>query len=169
VTNITQIQLLSTTSVEPHLDLTKTQLLFMSIWRQFVIPPLNISVSTCPHYPNDEDLNIWEESEADKLPIGEHQVRSQGLSALLEANLCRNSTLRNNNLQPFCYWSYWSVLMTMVAALGDAAQLAQCGKLRASPDASGRPCRASVCDVLPGRLPWSSMLPVDQWPTKHKF
>ncbi len=33
----------------------------------------------------------------------------------------------------------------------DAAHLAQCGMLRASPDASGRPCRASVCDVSPGR------------------
>jgi len=72
-----------TTSVKPHLDRTYNQLLFMSIRQQFFIPPLNFSVSTCPHYPNDEDLNIWEESEADKLPIGEHQVRSQGLSALL--------------------------------------------------------------------------------------
>ena len=63
--------------LEPHLDLTKNQLLFVSIQRQFFFPPLNFSVSTCPHYPNDEDLNIWEESEADKLPIGEHQVRRQ--------------------------------------------------------------------------------------------
>ena len=46
-------------------------------------PVFNLYSLTCPHYLNDEDLNIWEESEADKLPIGEHQVRSQGLSALL--------------------------------------------------------------------------------------
>ena len=62
------------TSVEPHLDLTKIQLLFVSYNVNFSSPPLNISVSTCPRYPNDEDLNIWEESEADKLPIGEDQV-----------------------------------------------------------------------------------------------
>jgi hypothetical protein len=49
-------------SEEPHLDLTKTQLLFMSIRQHFFISPLNISVSTCPHYPHDEDLNIWEGS-----------------------------------------------------------------------------------------------------------
>ena len=59
--------------------------------------------------------------------------------------------------------------MTMAAVLSDAAHLAQCGMLRASIDASGRPCWASVCDVSPGQLTWSSMLCVDQWPTKHKF
>ena len=69
-------------SEEPHLDLTKTQLLFRQYDVNFSSPPLNISISTCPHYTNDEDLNIWEESEADK-PFGKHQVRSQGLIALL--------------------------------------------------------------------------------------
>jgi len=59
--------------------------------------------------------------------------------------------------------------MTMAAVLGDAARLAECGMLRASPDASGRRYRASVYDVLPGRLPWSSMLHEDQWPIKHKI
>ena len=103
---VVKVIILGITSVEPHLDLTKTQLLFVSIRGQFFIPPLNISVSTCPHHPNDDYLNIWEESEAEKLPISEHQVRSQGLSALLKANLRRNSTLSNNNSQPLCYWSY---------------------------------------------------------------
>jgi hypothetical protein len=141
----------------------------MSIRWQFFIPPLNVSVKTCPHYPNDEDLNICGESEADKLPIGEHQVRSQGLSALLLTILRRNSTLRNNNSQPLCYWSYWSVLMTMAAVSGHGhvACLARCGMLRTSPDASGRRCRVSVCNVSPGRLPWSSMLHMDRWHTKH--
>ena len=65
-------------------------------------------VSTCPHYPNEQVQNIWEGSAgSNKLPIGEHKVRSQGLSALLKSNLRRNSTLRNNNSQPLCYWSYW--------------------------------------------------------------
>jgi len=50
----------------------------------------------------------------------------------------------------------------LAAVSGDAAHLARCGMLRASPDAFGRRCWASVCDVLPGRLPWSSMLHVDQ-------
>jgi len=50
--------------------------------------------------------------------------------------------------------------MTMAAISSDAAHHAQCDMLRASPDASGRPCRASVCDVSPRRLPWSSMLHV---------
>ena len=54
------------------------------------------------------------------------------------------------------------VLMTMAAVSGDAAHLAQCGMLRASPDAFGRRCQASVCHVSPGRLPWSLMLCVDQ-------
>jgi hypothetical protein len=59
--------------------------------------------------------------------------------------------------------------MTMAAVLGDAVRLARCSMLRASPDATERCCRVSVCNVSPGRLPWSSMLPVDQWPTKHNF
>jgi hypothetical protein len=59
--------------------------------------------------------------------------------------------------------------MTMAAVSGDAAHLVQCSMLRASPDATGHQCRVSVCDVLPGQLPRSSKLPVDQWPTKHNF
>ncbi len=62
-----------------------------------------------------------------------------------------------------------SVLMTMAAISSDAAHHAQHGMLRASPDAFGCPCRASVCGISPHLLPWSSMLRVDQWPTKHKF
>ena len=57
--------------------------LFVSISQQFFIPPLNISVSTCPYYPNEEVQNIWEGSGSNKLPIGEHQVQAQGLSVLL--------------------------------------------------------------------------------------
>ena len=60
----------------------RTAAAMLALTSQFFIPLFNFSVSTCPHYPNDEDLNIWEESEADKLPIGEHQVQSQGLSVL---------------------------------------------------------------------------------------
>jgi hypothetical protein len=55
------------------------------------------------------------------------------------------------------------------SVLGDAAHLPQSSMLRASPDATGRCCRVSVCNVLLGQLPWSSMLPVDQLPTKHNF
>ena len=117
--------------------------------------------------------NIWEGSGSKKLPIGEHQVLSQGLSVLLPANLGRNSSPRNNNSQPLCYWSYWSVLMTMVAVSGDRCALANaaCSGLRASPDASGsgRRWRESVCVISPARLSWSLMLHVDQWPTKHYF
>jgi len=58
--------------------------------------------------------------------------------------------------------------MTMAAVSGDAARLAQCGMLRASPNANGCRCQASVCDILPGRLPWSLMLPVGGWPTTYK-
>jgi len=71
------------TSVEPHLELTEKPIVVRVNTTSIFHPPLNISVSTCPHYPNDENLNIREESEADKLPIGEHQLRCQGLSALL--------------------------------------------------------------------------------------
>ena len=56
--------------------------------------------------------------------------------------------------------------MTMVAVLGNAVHLAQCSMLRASPDATGRCFRVSVCDILPGRLPWSLMLPVDAYKTQ---
>ncbi len=94
---------------------------------------------------------------------------SQGRSAVSVANLHRNCTLRNNNSQSWCCWLYGSVLMTMVAVLGDATCLAQCSMIRASPDATGRYCRVSVCDVSCRRLPWSSMLPVNRWPTKHNF
>ena len=41
--------------------------------------------------------------------------------------------------------------MTMAAVLGDAAHLARCSMLRASPDATGRHCRVSVCDVCIAR------------------
>jgi hypothetical protein len=55
------------------------------------------------------------------------------------------------------------------SVLGDAAHLPQSSMLRASPDATGLCCWVRVCDVSPGRLPWSSMLPVDQLPTRHNF
>ncbi len=117
---------------------------------QFIVKPYHISVLPLCHYPNDEDLNIWEESGANKLAFGEHQVSFQGHSAVSITNLRRNSTLRNNNPQSWCYWSYWSVLMTMAAVSGDAACLAQGSMLRASPDATGCCCQVSVCKVLPG-------------------
>jgi hypothetical protein len=55
--------------------------------------------------------------------------------------------------------------MTMAAVLGDVAHLAQCGMLRASPDASGCPCRAGVCDIA-----WAAAMVIDVAcgpPTKH--
>ncbi len=103
------------------------------------------------------------------LPSSNIKFMSQARSAVSKANLRRNSTLRSNNSQSWCYWLYWSVLMTMLAVSGDAVHLAQCSMLRASPDATGRCCWVSVCNVLPGLLPWSLMLAVDRWPTKHNF
>jgi hypothetical protein len=94
---------------------------------------------------------------------------SQGRNAVSLANLRRNSTLRNNNSQSWCYWPYWFVLMTVAAVSGDAAHLAQCSMVRASPHAIGHWCRVSVCNVSPRWLPWSSLLPVERWPTKHNF
>ncbi len=69
-------------------------------------------------------------------PSANIKLVSQGRSAVSVANLHRNSVLRNNNPQSWCYWLYWSVLMTMAAALGDAACLALCNMLSASPDAT---------------------------------
>ncbi len=102
-------------------------------------------------------------------PSANIKIVSQGRSVVSVANLCRNSTLRNNNPQSWCHWSYWSVLMTMAAVSGDVAHLAQCSMLRAFSDATGRCCRVSVCNVLPRWLPWSLMLPVGRWSTKHNF
>ena len=82
------------------------------------------------------------------MPIGEHQVRRQ-----IYVGIVHSATTIHN---PYVT----GVLMTMAAIFSDAVHHAQCSMLKASPDASGRPCRASVCDV--------SMLCVDQqWPTKH--
>ncbi len=94
---------------------------------------------------------------------------SQGRSAASLANLRRNSTLRNNNSQSWCYWPYWFVLMTVAAVSGDAGHLAQCSMLRVSPHAIGHHCRVSVCNISPRWPPWSSLLPVERWPTKHNF
>ncbi len=52
----------------------------MGFWEElwkFIIKPSYHVVSYIPrcHYPNDEDLNIWEESGANKLAFGELKVR----------------------------------------------------------------------------------------------
>ena len=44
----------------------------------------------------------------------------------------------------------------MATVSGDAAHLAQCGMLRASPDASECPCRVGVCDIA-----WAAAMVID--------
>jgi len=102
-------------------------------------------------------------------PSANMKFESRLHSAVSVVDLRRNSTLRNNSLQSWCHWSYWSVLMTMSAVSGDEAHLARCNMLRASPDATWHRLRASICDVSPQRLPWSSMCCACQWPVKHNF
>ena len=72
-------------------------------------------------------------------PSAKIKFVSQWWSVVSVADLCRNSTLRSNNSQSWCYWLYWSVVMTMVAVSvsGDVACLTRCGMLRASLDTTG--------------------------------
>ena len=59
------------------------------------------------------------------------------------ADLCRNSTLRNNNSQSWWHWSYWSVLMTMATVLG---------MRRALPDAACSGLPPMPLDATSGRV-----------------
>ncbi len=65
------------TRVKPHSVLTKIPIVFLDsiVTWQLIIKPYHISVLPHCHYPNDEDLNIWDESRANKLVFGKNQVR----------------------------------------------------------------------------------------------
>jgi hypothetical protein len=54
------------------------------------------------------------------------------------------------------------------AVSGDAVHLAQCGMLRASPDASGTPARQVLWRIARAAA-WTSMLRVEQWPQNTTF
>jgi hypothetical protein len=54
----------------------------------------------CHPYPTkDEDLNIWKELEADKLPVGKHQVCVSVVYCGTYANFRRNTLEKINNHQ----------------------------------------------------------------------
>ncbi len=157
-------------SLKPHSVLTKKPK--WGFGQYFINSLLSPTVLVSYHIVNTLMMKTWTSVQSrgpTSWPLANIKVVSQGRSAVSVANLRRNSTLRNNNPQSWYYWLYWSVLMTMAAVSGDAAHLAQCSMLMASPNATGRCCWVSVCNVLPGPLPWSSMLHVDWWPTKHNF
>ncbi len=158
------------TSVKPHSILTKSPNGFFG--QYFVSSSLNPTILVSFHVVNTLMMKTWTSWKSrgpTSWPLVNIKLVSQGGGAVSVAKVHRNSTLRNNNPQSWCYWLYWSVLMTMAAVLGDVVCLARCSMLRASPDATRCCCWVNVCDVLPGWLPWSLMLPVDQWPTKHNF
>jgi hypothetical protein len=144
----------------------------MGFWQYYDNSLLNPTILVSYHVVTTLMMKTWTSGKSrgpTSWPSASIELVSQGRSEVSVPNIRRKSTLRNNNPQSWCYWSYWSVLMITAAVSGDAVHLTQCSMLRASPDATGRRCRVNVCNVLPGWLPWSSMLPVDRWPTKHNF
>ena len=107
---------------------------------QFITKPQHIGVFLCHLYPNDEDLNICGKS---RMPIRCLSANIKFVSqwhcavSVAIADLRGNRTLRHNNSQSWCYWLYWSILMTMVAISGT---------LMASPNAMGCRCRCWASD-----------------------
>ena len=71
--NTTYLENFNTINIANNVRMTKIDQ-DRDLFSPFNATGTSSSVLLCHLDPNDEDLNIWKESEANKLPVGKHEV-----------------------------------------------------------------------------------------------